>query len=396
MVDEKNKIKKINRTLHNFKNIVAERKKIINKKNNIQNLINLRKNLRKKVLIPTRNIYKVKKNLQKPKLNIQKSNINTKKLKLILNIQKPKPNNRNPKLNIQNLKQKVQISKQSVQKPKQNVQTSKQKLQRHKPIIEKPKPSVENPKPTVEKPKPKLQNLIKKTKPKRILQKPIQIIQNIKPDKLDSIEIENIINSNDNLFSFIDKVIYINLEERTDRKEILLEQLKFFPEDKIIRFNAIKESPGYFGCTKSHIAVLEMAIENNWSNCLIVEDDMVWSNFNIGYKILENLIKTPYDVISFGSTSVKYNKETYKLNKGKTTTAYLVNNHYYSKLLENFKEGLQKLYDERVYCKYAIDEYWVLLQEIDNWYIVVPSLTIQEAGFSDIENKKVNYERSFI
>ena len=43
-----------------------------------------------------------------------------------------------------------------------------------------------------------------------------------------------------------------------------------------------------------------MAIQNNWENVLIVEDDMVWKNFNKGYNTLQNLVNKPYDVILLG------------------------------------------------------------------------------------------------
>lgn len=59
---------------------------------------------------------------------------------------------------------------------------------------------------------------------------------------------------------------------------LIEKELKVFPMHKVIRFDAIKDVEGYIGCTKSHIAVLKMAIEHKWPNVLIVEDDMQWKN----------------------------------------------------------------------------------------------------------------------
>ena len=42
---------------------------------------------------------------------------------------------------------------------------------------------------------------------------------------------------------------------------------------------------------------------------------------------------------------------------------------------------------------YAIDKYWFNLQEIDNWYLIVPLSVIQRTDYSDIEKKIVNYKR---
>jgi glycosyl transferase family 25 len=199
------------------------------------------------------------------------------------------------------------------------------------------------------------------------------------------------------MFEDIKKVVYINLERRLDRKEQVEAELqKYFPSEKIQRFNAIQHKLGYIGCTKSHIAVLEMAIRENWNNVLIVEDDAIWSNFDKMYHVYENLIKNPYDVITFGTAFATYDKNTYKLLEGQTTTAYLVNKHYYTTLLKNFQEGLHNLLVTRNKRKYSVDQYWKLLQKKDNWFCIVPSLLIQGPSYSDIERKTVDYTRFFV
>jgi hypothetical protein len=67
-----------------------------------------------------------------------------------------------------------------------------------------------------------------------------------------------------NNWDFIEKLIYINLEERKDRRDTIEEVLKVIPSKKIIRFNAIKEKNGHIGASKSHIECIKMAIKNNW------------------------------------------------------------------------------------------------------------------------------------
>jgi glycosyl transferase, family 25 len=191
----------------------------------------------------------------------------------------------------------------------------------------------------------------------------------------------------------IEKVVYINLERRKDRLEQIKQELSIFPPEKVHRFNAISHEKGLIGCVKSHIAVLEMAISQNWKNVLIVEDDMQWSNFSEG--ILRNLISQPYDVIGLGGTLVNYNRNTYKASFFSTTTAYVISNHYYSVLLENFKEGCQKLIESYEPPKYALDRYWQQIQARDNWYIIMPPICIQRPSYSDIENAEVNYKTLF-
>lgn len=185
----------------------------------------------------------------------------------------------------------------------------------------------------------------------------------------------------------IEKVIYINLAHRTDRRQQIENELSVFPAEKVIRFDAIYEKDrGHLGCSKSHIAVLEMAIQEGWKNYLVIEDDMIWNNFQIGTQILNNLFDKNPDVIVLGGTAIT--QDTYRLSKCCCTTAYLVFNHYYGNLLSNFKEGaslLEKNYNSNT--PYAIDQYWHILQRRDNWYIVYPIICFQRAGYSDINQQ---------
>jgi len=190
-----------------------------------------------------------------------------------------------------------------------------------------------------------------------------------------------------NKFDFIEKVIYINLEKRLDRKIEVEKQLElYFPKEKIIRFNAIQEEKGFVGCTKSHIGVLQMAIDNKWKNCLIVEDDIEWINedFNKTYDLFIKLVNKEFDVIVLNSNCTrKYDTVTNKLFSTTSTGAYFIKKNYYDKLLSNFKEGFNLLLKNINSHNYRVDEYWQRLQKIDNWYVVVPSLCIQKDGYSD-------------
>jgi len=230
----------------------------------------------------------------------------------------------------------------------------------------------------------------------------IQTIQQ-KKDELENEELRK-----ETKFNFIEKVIYINLEKRKDRREQIEKELAiYFPPEKIVRFNAFYENVGPVGCTKSHIGALEMAIENKWNNCLIVEDDIEWKKdpeFLYLYKNLKNIIKNKYDVIVLNSyDSRTYYRGTYKLERCRSTGAYICNSSYYNKLLNNFKEGLALLIDYRIkvplninnrYSLYNIDEYWQKLQNKDNWYIVVPSICIQKSGYSDCMKAMANYRKN--
>lgn len=192
-------------------------------------------------------------------------------------------------------------------------------------------------------------------------------------------------------WSFIDKVVYINLDHRTDRNEHMQKMTATFG-NKCSRFSAIRTSYGAIGCTMSHIQVLKMAVQEKWKNVLILEDDAEWNKFDQGYSILKQLATNPYDVILLGGSCVSCNPVTYKLYSSQTTTAYLVNSHYFQTLIDNFTQSLHGLIsDKSAHETYAVDMYWKRLQQRDNWFIVHPPLIYQRPDYSDITLSNVDY-----
>jgi len=190
----------------------------------------------------------------------------------------------------------------------------------------------------------------------------------------------------------IEKVVYINLEERIDRRDDTIRELtKIFSDEKILRFEAIKHNNGAIGCTMSHISVIEMAIREKWGNILILEDDIGW---NTNFSLLGKLMNISYDVILLSGYYVNYNKSTCRIISSQTTGAYIVNSSYYQTLLNNYKEGLEKLLTTNNVRLYAIDQYWKHIQSKDNWYIIQPNLCFQKPSYSNIEKRHVNYNQS--
>jgi len=197
------------------------------------------------------------------------------------------------------------------------------------------------------------------------------------------------------MFTAIEHVVYINLDHRTDRRKHVEEQLgRVFSADKIQRFAAIKDSNGGKGCMKSHLAVLELAKENGWSNVLVVEDDFTWNNFDKGAPILERFLANPYDVIMFCGTYVQAEDDG-RLLSAQTATAYVVAQSYYDTLIANYREAIDLYTRTGDWTKYANDQYWKRLQPRGRWYIVRPNMGFQLPSYSDIEGRNVNYLRYF-
>ena len=85
-----------------------------------------------------------------------------------------------------------------------------------------------------------------------------------------------------------DKILYINLEHRKDRKKQILEVLKKqgVKDSRIKRIDAIREKyNGHIGCCKSHIKALEYAKQKKYNHVIIFEDDFVFTRSKKKYLI---------------------------------------------------------------------------------------------------------------
>jgi GR25 family glycosyltransferase involved in LPS biosynthesis len=198
----------------------------------------------------------------------------------------------------------------------------------------------------------------------------------------------------------IQHTLYINLEERQDRRVHVEKQLESIGIHKPIRFNAMKMKDGRIGCSMSHLKCLQLAKNNNWSHVLIVEDDITFLDPEMFKRQLENFFqdKIPHDVLIFGGNVVppykQVNSYCVQVFSCQTTTGYLVKQHYYETLIHNLHEGLTKLMKEpKKHYYYAIDKYWFCLQRRDLWFIIVPLSVIQLPNYSNLEKRQTDYSR---
>jgi GR25 family glycosyltransferase involved in LPS biosynthesis len=200
---------------------------------------------------------------------------------------------------------------------------------------------------------------------------------------------------------YVDVIYYINLDHRTDRNEQLLNELKKinFPEDKIVRISAIYDKRGEVGCSHSHVKTIETFIKSNYNNCLVLEDDFEFTqNSDTINNLFNKLDGIDYDVIMLSSNTNEKQPTKYdfldKIINAQTTSGYMVNRNFAPKLLDNFKTGVQLLENncitEAEGC--AIDQYWKLLQPMNNWYVTNPKLGKQRESYSDIQKGHVNYQ----
>jgi glycosyl transferase family 25 len=185
---------------------------------------------------------------------------------------------------------------------------------------------------------------------------------------------------------YIQNIIYINLDKRTDRRKEIEKELDFFDKKQIHRISAVLEPEHpYLGCMKSHLQALKMAKNKNWDNVLIMEDDAMWANIEKGYPVFQKLIKESYDVIMLGGTHADYDDTTYRLKKSQAGSSYIVNKSYYDTIIQKTEEVLKNFKPdtgERMHYDTAV---FRPLQQKDKWFIVVPSIVIQRPSHSDIK-----------
>jgi glycosyl transferase family 25 len=205
----------------------------------------------------------------------------------------------------------------------------------------------------------------------------------------------------------IDAILYINLAHRTDRKIQIEAELNNMDinKEKIIRIDAVLDkNNGHKGCCASHIKALEFAKNNKYRNVLILEDDFCFNikkeELNILLNKIFNKINNEYDIIMFAANIFKEEEipDIANLNKIKyatTTSGYLINNHFYDTLLQNFKEAYSKLkakLDDTKIDNNAIDQYWTILQDKSKWYVTKPIIGKQRDSYSDIMNGNIIYK----
>ena len=196
---------------------------------------------------------------------------------------------------------------------------------------------------------------------------------------------------------YLQNCLFINLEHRTDRLSHVQNQMELLGISGE-RFNAIKTNDGAVGCTMSHIKCLEIAKERNWDHVFICEDDILFLDVPTFKTSLEEFMKSDVDwdvCIVGGNNGPPFERvsdfciRTYNCQ---TTTGYIVKKDFYDTMIANFRESATNLVkDPKNKRAFALDVYWKRLQQSGRWYMVTPVTVIQLEGYSDIEQRNMNY-----
>ena len=203
------------------------------------------------------------------------------------------------------------------------------------------------------------------------------------------------------------KIFYINLDERTDRKDSFEKHMKKY-DLEFERFSAIKDKFGAFGCAKSHLSVLKNAKNNNLENVIIMEDDIA---FDISPEMLDEKLKLIFDNnldfdvfhlsyryrISDNVPGIDYLK---KLSYCHYCSCYIINKKCYDEIIECWEKSLLLLSPENTdlglewhqkTARYSCDISYIPLLRKKNWYCFDKPVCVQLNGQSDIVNVYINH-----
>ncbi len=247
----------------------------------------------------------------------------------------------------------------------------------------------------------------------------------------------------------IDKVFIINLEHRTDRREKIIKELRRVGIDNYEFFKAVKPTEemikkwnpqfinpipewfkktngditkyriGSLGCMLSHMNIIKICIKNKYENVLILEDDTIFKiGDNINFNQVMSLLQSQIHNLNFAllyltgnhqfSTleyeelkefsknnqqikkkdidnfinSLKVSENIIKIKGTLTTGSYIINKSVMKYIIENmvgYPREIDIFYSHDVQRKFPC-------------YCIIPHITGQEDGYSDIVQKNVSYK----
>ena len=192
----------------------------------------------------------------------------------------------------------------------------------------------------------------------------------------------------------IDKIIYINMDARADRRTALLQEFDRvgFTEDKIIRFPASSYNgcPNS-GCLLSHANVLEMAYDLDLQNVLVIEDDFIF---------IDDVKKIHHDINAFFELNLSWdvvmlttcaavvseptNQLISRISSSGNGAGYLVNRSMMLELSTLFKSNVENLFSTKQHWVYQNEILWKIIMPSSQWYMFNHYLGYQKEGYSDL------------
>ena len=199
---------------------------------------------------------------------------------------------------------------------------------------------------------------------------------------------------------YIEEIIYINLDRRTDRRAEMEAELGRLGLSAR-RFSAVAKRPGIVGCGYSHLAVLKEAREKGLQSILILEDDFEAvvppAEFHEALQTFFSSAEAEdFDVLMLAYyaphvATVKGNPLVVKVLEAQTASAYVVHQRFYDTLIELYEWAIPELEKTGHHWDFANDQVWKRLQPTAKWYAFAERLGKQRASYSDTAEQFHDY-----
>ncbi len=205
----------------------------------------------------------------------------------------------------------------------------------------------------------------------------------------------------------VDKILFINLDNRKDRLEAITQQLKSQKVDmkKVHRIPAhYTPGNGHLGCAKSHLDALKYAQNNNLENVLVLEDDFKFNTdsektnqlFN---DLFDKVNVREWDVVMLSYANEKTSETKYpflkKVLEASTSSGYIINKMYYPVLIKTFQKCVSNMKPEKTsgvnWEQWALDQVWKANQKEDRWFSFNPLIGKQDEELISSIQATTNY-----
>lgn len=201
----------------------------------------------------------------------------------------------------------------------------------------------------------------------------------------------------------ITKVMYINLDHRTDRLAEITNELENILHFKTAeRFPAIKHEHPILGCTMSHIYIWRRMIQEGWDTLMVFEDDaqVLTSRESIDNYINNFLEDDAGDILMIGNScgdNSKYNNLLNRCYNTQTSSCYVLKRKFVETLIKEYFANkddymTQTHNDPDLMSKIGwIDVVWGQMQH--QYFFLMPNQRqlLQRESYSDIQRRVVSY-----
>ena len=183
------------------------------------------------------------------------------------------------------------------------------------------------------------------------------------------------------------KILYINLDKRTDRKD---EMERILKDTNYERVSAIEDPDGYIGCAKSHVKCIEIARQRKYQRVIILEDDFMFSKDN-NFKSI--LLPETFDIFLLCNRIKKHVSMIDPFIKVKDcswTSGHILNQSIYNDLIHNLQKGIELRKGNKGHDT-KLDIYWNKL--FDKYECISHNFIFatQREGYSNIMNQHKKY-----